>query len=63
MNIYGNVGISSSVINFLSKENIRLLFMNNYGELVGTFMPEGHNVDSKILISQVLETIIERSIL
>lgn len=55
INIYNEVVLSSAVIQTLCKENIRLGIYNQYGTLMGYFVPDGYQKDSKVLLAQCKE--------
>lgn len=50
---YGEIGINSKLLNFLSKINIPVYFYNYYGFYSGVFMPRDKNISGKLLIAQV----------
>lgn len=55
LNIYNEITLTSAVIRILNYENIRLGMFDKYGDLLGYFIPEGFNQDSKVLLAQAKE--------
>lgn len=55
LNIYNEITITSSVINTLSKENVRLAFYDKYGDVLGYFIPEKCSKDNKTSLMQYKE--------
>ena len=52
LDLYNEVVITSSVINTLSRENVRLAFYEKYGNLLGYFVPESYVQDTNTLLIQ-----------
>lgn len=55
INIYNEIVITSSVINTITNENIRIGFFNRVGELLGYYVPHGYTQDSKATLAQCAE--------
>lgn len=55
LNIYNEIILTSSVLNTLNSENIKLGLYNRHGDLIGFFIPEKYNPDSKVLLAQCKE--------
>lgn len=55
LNVYNEITLTSAVIRTLNYENIRLGLFDKYGDLLGYFIPEGFNQDSKVLLAQAKE--------
>lgn len=55
LNLYNEVTLTSAVFRTLSYESIRLGIYDKYGDLLGYFVPEKFNQDSKVLLAQASE--------
>lgn len=52
LNIYGEVSITSSVLSMLAQNDICVSFVDEYGEPIGSFIPQKHNKNAKVLLEQ-----------
>lgn len=55
LNVYNEIILTSSVLKTLNSENIKLGLYNQYGDLIGFFIPERYNPDSRVLLAQCRE--------
>lgn len=52
MNIYGDVTIHPAVLKTISYKKIRLAFVDQYGNVLGYFVPEGYRAASNVFLRQ-----------
>lgn len=55
LDLYNEVVITSSVINTISRENVRLAFYDKFGNLLGYYIPEKFIQDTNTLLKQCEE--------
>lgn len=55
LDIYNEIVLTSAVINTISYNKIRLGLYDKHGDLLGYYVPESYNQDSKTVIAQSLE--------
>jgi len=48
LNIYGEITLTSSVLSTISRKNIRIAFMDKYGNLMGHFVPDEYTYSATI---------------
>lgn len=53
LNFYNDVTISSNVLRTLSQYRIKVSFFDKYGNMVGTYLPDSFEKDSKMFMKQV----------
>lgn len=51
--IYSNVTIAASVLKYFTEHNIRVIYVNKYGENIGYFTPVKSTKDAKVMLEQV----------
>lgn len=52
INIYSNVTISPSALKTLCEHNIRIAYVDEYGDLMGTFVPSEHSESAEVFLKQ-----------
>lgn len=52
LNLYGNVTITSSVLNAIIKDGIRIEIFDKFGKSMGYFIPEKSKYSSVTLLNQ-----------
>ena len=52
LNIYGNVTVSPAALATITKENIRIAYLDEYGVLMGTYVPESHGKAADVFLRQ-----------
>ena len=52
INVYGDVTVSSAALATLCRHNIRLCYVNRYGDLMGTFTPTDHRRPAEAFLKQ-----------
>ena len=52
LNIYGSVTITPTALRTISRENILIAQLNDYGDLMGTYVPEGHTKAADVFLGQ-----------
>lgn len=55
INMYSDVTVSPSVIRLLAKSNVKVMYVDKYGNRIGQFIPEGYDKDAKTMLLQVQE--------
>ena len=54
INIYGSVTISPSALTTITREGIRIAYLDKYGVLMGTYVPESHGKAADVFLKQCL---------
>ena len=54
INIYGNVTISPAALATITREGIRIAYLDKYGVLMGTYVPESHGKAADVFLKQCL---------
>lgn len=52
INMYGDVTLTSSVLSTLSKNNIRIVLLDKYGNLMGHFIPNEYGQSGMVMLKQ-----------
>lgn len=52
INIYSDVTIASNALRLISEKNIRLSVVDKYGNLMGNYVPSGHNHTGTVFLKQ-----------
>ena len=52
LNVYGNVTVSPDALATLSKAGIRIAYLDEYGSLIGTYVPESHGKAADVFLRQ-----------
>ncbi len=52
LNVYGNVTVSPGALATLSKAGIRIAYIDEYGSLMGTYVPESHAKAADVFLRQ-----------
>ena len=52
LNIYGNVTVSPAALATITRENIRIAYLDEYGVLMGTYVPEAHGKAADVFLKQ-----------
>lgn len=54
LNIYGNVTIAPAALSTITREGIRVAYLDQYGTLMGTYVPESHGRAADVFLKQCL---------
>lgn len=52
LNIYGSVVVSPAALRTISREGIRLAYLDDFGDLIGTYVPESHGRAADVFLAQ-----------
>lgn len=54
LNIYGSVTVAPAALRTITKEGIRIAYMDEYGDLMGTYVPAAHGKAADVFLKQCL---------
>lgn len=52
LNIYGSVTVTPEALRTISREGIRIAYLDAHGDLMGTYVPEGHSKAADVFLRQ-----------
>lgn len=54
LNVYGNVTVTPEALATMCRYGIRIAYVDRYGDMMGTFEPEGHTRSADVFLKQAL---------
>lgn len=54
LNVYGNVTVTPEALSTMCQYGIRIAYVDRYGDMMGTFEPEGHTKSADVFLKQAL---------